>query len=58
MGPLAVYGGLASRDVAGSALLLNVLTRPDARDSFAIPWRGIDYLDGLDRRRGLACGSA
>jgi aspartyl-tRNA(Asn)/glutamyl-tRNA(Gln) amidotransferase subunit A len=48
MGTLAVYGGL-SRDVADSALLLNVLTRPDARDSFAIPHRGIDYLDGLDR---------
>lgn len=47
MGPLAVYGGL-SRDVADSALLMNVLTRPDARDSFAIPYRGIDYLDGLD----------
>ena len=47
MGTLAVYGGL-SRDVADSALLLNVLTRPDARDSFAIPYRGIDYLDGLD----------
>jgi aspartyl-tRNA(Asn)/glutamyl-tRNA(Gln) amidotransferase subunit A len=48
MGTLAVYGGL-SRDVADSALLLNVLTRPDPRDSFAIPHRGIDYLDGLDR---------
>ncbi|MBR1224404.1 MULTISPECIES: amidase [unclassified Bradyrhizobium] len=48
MGTLAVYGGL-SRDVADSALLLNVLTRPDARDSFAIPYRGIDYLDGLDQ---------
>ena len=47
MGTLAVYGGL-SRDVADSALLLNVLTRPDARDSFAIPYRGLDYLDGLD----------
>jgi len=48
MGTLAVYGGL-SRDVTDSALMLNVLTRPDARDSFAIPYRGIDYLDGLDR---------
>ena len=47
MGTLAVYGGL-SRDVADSALMLNVLTRPDARDSFAIPYRSIDYLDGLD----------
>jgi aspartyl-tRNA(Asn)/glutamyl-tRNA(Gln) amidotransferase subunit A len=47
MGTLAVYGGL-SRDVADSALLLNVLTQPDARDSFAIPFRGIDYLEGLD----------
>jgi aspartyl-tRNA(Asn)/glutamyl-tRNA(Gln) amidotransferase subunit A len=47
MGTLAVYGGL-SRDVADSALLMNVLTQPDARDSFAIPFRGIDYLDGLD----------
>jgi aspartyl-tRNA(Asn)/glutamyl-tRNA(Gln) amidotransferase subunit A len=46
MGTLAVYGGL-SRDVADSALMLNMLTRPDARDSFAIPDRGIDYLDGL-----------
>jgi aspartyl-tRNA(Asn)/glutamyl-tRNA(Gln) amidotransferase subunit A len=48
LGTLAVYGGL-SRDVADSALMLNVLTRPDARDSFAIPYRGIDYLDGLER---------
>lgn len=48
MGMLAVYGGL-SRDVVDSALLLNVLTRPDARDSFAIPYRGVDYLDGLDK---------
>jgi aspartyl-tRNA(Asn)/glutamyl-tRNA(Gln) amidotransferase subunit A len=47
MGTLAVYGGL-SRDVADSALLMNVLTQPDARDSFAIPFRGIDYLEGLD----------
>ena len=53
MGTLAVYGGL-SRDVADSALLLNVLTQPDARDSFAIPDRGLDYLDGLDGgARGL-----
>ena len=47
MGTLAVYGGL-SRDVADTALLLNILTEPDARDSFAIPDRGIDYLEGLD----------
>ena len=47
LGTMAVYGGL-SRDVADSALMLNVLTQPDARDSFAIPHRGIDYLDGLD----------
>jgi aspartyl-tRNA(Asn)/glutamyl-tRNA(Gln) amidotransferase subunit A len=47
IGTLAVHGGM-SRDVADSALLLNVITRPDARDSFAIPYRGLDYLDGLD----------
>jgi aspartyl-tRNA(Asn)/glutamyl-tRNA(Gln) amidotransferase subunit A len=47
LGSLAVPGGL-TRDVTDSALLLNVLTRPDVRDSFAIPYRGIDYLDGLD----------
>jgi aspartyl-tRNA(Asn)/glutamyl-tRNA(Gln) amidotransferase subunit A len=47
IGTLAVHGGL-SRDVADSAVLLNVITRPDARDSFAIPYRGLDYLDGLD----------
>jgi aspartyl-tRNA(Asn)/glutamyl-tRNA(Gln) amidotransferase subunit A len=47
IGTLAVHGGL-SRDVADTALLLNVITRPDARDSFAIPYRGVDYLDGLD----------
>ena len=51
MGTLAVYGDL-SRDVADSALMLNVLTRPDARDSSAIPWRGIDHLDGLDGGAG------
>ncbi len=47
IGTLAVHGGL-SRDVADSAVLLNVITRPDARDSFAIPYRGLDYLDGID----------
>ena len=47
LGSLAVSGGL-TRDVADSALLLNVLTQPDARDFFAIPYRGIDYLDQLD----------
>ncbi len=47
LGSLAVSGGL-TRDVADSALLLNVLTRPEPRDSFAIPYRGIDYLDQLD----------
>jgi aspartyl-tRNA(Asn)/glutamyl-tRNA(Gln) amidotransferase subunit A len=47
LGSLAVSGGL-TRDVGDSALLLNVLTRPEPRDSFAIPYRGIDYLDQLD----------
>ncbi|WP_158743594.1 amidase [Acidisphaera sp. L21] len=46
LGPLAVYGGL-SRDAADTALLLRILSNPDARDPFAVPHRDIDYLTGL-----------
>jgi aspartyl-tRNA(Asn)/glutamyl-tRNA(Gln) amidotransferase subunit A len=45
-GSLAVYGGL-SRDVADTALLLRVLSQPDARDSFAVPYRDVDYEAAL-----------
>jgi aspartyl-tRNA(Asn)/glutamyl-tRNA(Gln) amidotransferase subunit A len=44
----AAFSGVFGLKPSYSALMLNVITRPDARDSFAIPFRGIDYLDGLD----------
>jgi aspartyl-tRNA(Asn)/glutamyl-tRNA(Gln) amidotransferase subunit A len=47
VGTLAVYGGL-SRTVADTALLLRVLTRPDASDGFAVPYQDVDYLSAVE----------
>jgi aspartyl-tRNA(Asn)/glutamyl-tRNA(Gln) amidotransferase subunit A len=47
MGLLAHIGPLA-RMVRDAALMLNVLSRPDHRDSYALPPVDRDYLDGLD----------
>ncbi|MGD1876792.1 MAG: amidase [Kiloniellaceae bacterium] len=46
-GTVAHVGPMA-RSVADCAAMLNVLARPDARDWFALPYDGADYLDGLD----------
>jgi aspartyl-tRNA(Asn)/glutamyl-tRNA(Gln) amidotransferase subunit A len=46
--------GPMTRTVADAALLLNVLSRPDARDFMSLPFHDRDYgqgLDGLDVKR-------
>lgn len=48
LGTLGVFGGL-SRTVEDSALMLEVIGRPDARDAFAVPHRAIDYRESLDQ---------
>ncbi|MBT3556409.1 MAG: amidase [Rhodospirillales bacterium] len=50
--PLSPFGtvshiGPMTRTVADSALMLNVLAEPDARDWFSLPYDNADYLDGL-----------
>jgi aspartyl-tRNA(Asn)/glutamyl-tRNA(Gln) amidotransferase subunit A len=57
--PLSPFGtvshiGPMTRTVADSALMLNVLAEPDARDWFGMPYDGADYSDGLnDGIKGL-----
>jgi len=51
--PLSPFGTVAhvgpmSRDVADAALMLNVLSLPDARDWHALPHEPRDYRAGLD----------
>jgi len=51
--PLSPFGTVAhvgpmTRSVRDAALLLNVVSRPDARDWFALPADARDYLQGLD----------
>jgi aspartyl-tRNA(Asn)/glutamyl-tRNA(Gln) amidotransferase subunit A len=51
--PLSPFGTVAhicpmTRTVQDAALLLNVVTKPDVRDWFALPDDGRDYLTGLD----------
>jgi len=46
-GTVAHVGPMA-RTVADTALLLNVIARPDVRDWFALPADGRDYLERLD----------
>lgn len=46
--------GPITRTVADSALLMNVLSRPDARDFMSLPYEPADYsagLDGFDARK-------
>jgi aspartyl-tRNA(Asn)/glutamyl-tRNA(Gln) amidotransferase subunit A len=45
--PLEVIGPL-TRTVADAALALSVLTRPDRRDPFALPYEDRDYRAGID----------
>ncbi len=57
--PLSPFGTVAhvgpmTRSVHDAALLLNVLSRPDTRDWFALPYEPRDYRVGLDEGvRGL-----
>jgi len=41
------HGGPMTWTVADCALLMNVLTEPDARDSYAAPRRGVDYVSAI-----------
>ncbi|HEX4533086.1 MAG TPA: amidase [Rhizomicrobium sp.] len=51
--PLSPFGTVAhvgpmSRDVRGSAMLMNVMSKPDARDWFSLPYETTDYAAELD----------
>ncbi len=48
LGTLGVFGGL-TRTVEDSALMLEVIGRPDTRDAFAVPFQAIDYRESLGR---------
>jgi aspartyl-tRNA(Asn)/glutamyl-tRNA(Gln) amidotransferase subunit A len=49
-----VSSGPLSRSVSDSARMLNVITRPDPRDWYALPPDNVDYLEQLSRRvKGL-----
>ena len=50
--------GPMTRDVAASAMLMNVLSRPDARDFMSLPFDGADYAADLERieLKGLRVG--
>lgn len=53
----ALVAGPMARSVADAALLLGVLSRPDARDYTALPWDDRDYVAGIDAGvRGLRIG--
>ncbi|MBN9558084.1 MAG: amidase [Alphaproteobacteria bacterium] len=52
--PLSPFGTVAhvgpmSRDVRSSAMLMNVIAKPDARDWHALPYEPMDYAAELDR---------
>ena len=40
--------GPMTRGVADAATMMNVITRPDARDWHSLPYDAVDYRDGLD----------
>src|SRR5580765_7732525 len=51
--PLSPFGTVAhlgpmTRTVADAALMLNVIAQPDARDWYALPHDGRDFLEGID----------
>jgi aspartyl-tRNA(Asn)/glutamyl-tRNA(Gln) amidotransferase subunit A len=51
--PLSPFGTLAhigpmTRTVGDAALMMNVITKPDLRDWYALPYAGTDYLKGLE----------
>jgi aspartyl-tRNA(Asn)/glutamyl-tRNA(Gln) amidotransferase subunit A len=52
--PLSPFGTVAhvgpmSRTVRDSAMLLNIISKPDARDWFALPHEPTDYAAGLEK---------
>src|SRR5690606_7643688 len=56
LGSLAVVGPL-SRSVRDAALMLEVISRPDTRDSYAAPFQDLAYSDLLDGGiKGLRIG--
>jgi aspartyl-tRNA(Asn)/glutamyl-tRNA(Gln) amidotransferase subunit A len=51
--------GPMTRTVADSALMMQVLSQPDVRDSMSLPWQAIDWANfdlGADFLRGLKIG--
>ncbi len=51
--------GPMTRTVGDAALFMQVLSRPDTRDSMSLPWQDIDWARfeaGVDRLRGLRIG--
>jgi len=53
----ALVAGPMARSVGDVALLLGVISRPDARDYTSLPWDDRDYLDRIDAGvRGLSIG--
>jgi aspartyl-tRNA(Asn)/glutamyl-tRNA(Gln) amidotransferase subunit A len=57
--PLSPFGTVAhigpmTRSVKDAALLMNVISKPDARDWFALPYDKVDYVQRLKRKlKGL-----
>ncbi|MBL6851928.1 MAG: amidase [Alphaproteobacteria bacterium] len=52
--PLSPFGTLAhvgpmSRTVLDSAMLMNVIAKPDARDWYSLPYEPTDYAAGIER---------
>ncbi len=52
--PLSPFGTVAhvgpmTRDVEDSALMMNVITQPDARDWHSLPYDGVDYTEKLKK---------
>lgn len=41
--------GPMTRDVASSALMMNILSKPDARDFMSLPYDGADFAAALER---------
>ena len=53
----ALVAGPMARVVADAALLLGVISRPDARDYTSLPWDDRDYLEDIEAGvRGLRIG--
>jgi aspartyl-tRNA(Asn)/glutamyl-tRNA(Gln) amidotransferase subunit A len=47
LGTMAVAGPIG-RGVRDCAIMLRVTSEPDPRDPFALPYRDVDYLDGIE----------